>query len=103
MFLVFNRPLKGFAFNLTFKAVFKVYLQNVNYDYQIEERTNRLFILHFPIKEELKEIIDGHIRVVCVYPTAVLTTSDSQIINVKAENVTLTSPALVKYLNNNQS
>lgn len=39
----------------------------------------------------------------CLYPTAVLTESDSQIINVKAENITLKSTALVKYLNNNQS
>jgi hypothetical protein len=99
----FNQPVRAYAYNLTFKDIFKVYLQNQNYDYDIESLTNRLFILRFRVHDDIKTITDGRLRVVCLFPTAVLTDSHSAASGSKADSNTVLGGSYLKYLNNNYS
>jgi hypothetical protein len=77
----FNQPVRAYAYNLTFKDIFKVYLLN----------------------DDIKTITDGRLRVVCLFPTAVLTDSHSAASGSKADSNTVLGGSYLKYLNNNYS
>lgn len=102
IFMRFNRPLKAYAYGLTFKDIFKVYLQNQQYEYVKERWSEQLFVLRFAVRDDVSTISNGRLRVVCLYPTAVITDSHSILTSMHAEG-NATSTSLLKYLDSNHS
>lgn len=93
----------GYAYNLTFQDIFKVYLESEQYNYRLEQWSNRLFALKWRVKESIPTIVNGKLRVVCSYPTAVLTNSPQGLTSIKAANVTGSINSYLKYLDSNRS
>ena len=103
VFMRFNKPVRAYAYNLTFRDIFKVYLQNQIYEYDLEQLSNQLFILRLNLKQEVTSITNGRLRVVCMFPTAVLTDSPQTFSSVKAENSTGSVNSYLKFLDSNHS
>jgi len=75
VYVRFSMPVQTYAYNLTFPAIFEVWLQGQAYTYQLEQWSNQLFVLQFDVKQQVTSIVNGQLRVACLYPTAVLTDS----------------------------